>query len=103
MKLVTPESEGSYLLPHLLPDFRVFQDELECDFTEMRTNKVRNFNNCSLTTPLSLLEFSNQTAYLCNIQSVQHVNFNELILVLKSTRFVAEFLNAPVVSCLLLF
>ncbi|XP_019328015.1 PREDICTED: zinc finger FYVE domain-containing protein 21 isoform X2 [Aptenodytes forsteri] len=33
-------------------DFRVFQDELEYDFTEMRTNKVRNFNNCSLATPL---------------------------------------------------
>lgn len=29
MKLVTSESEGSYLLPYLLPDFRVFQDELE--------------------------------------------------------------------------
>ncbi|KAM6069372.1 zinc finger FYVE domain-containing protein 21 isoform 2-T2 [Theristicus caerulescens] len=75
-------------------DFRVFQDELEYDFTEMRTNKVRNFNNCSLATPLSLLEFSNRTAYLCNTQSVQHVNFNKLILGFQSTRCVAELLNS---------
>lgn len=103
MQLVSSESEGSYLLPHLLPDFRVFQDELEYGFTEMRTNKVRNFNNCSLATPLSLLEFSNRTAYLCSIQSVQHVNFNKLILVFKSTRCVAELLNAPIIPCSLLF
>lgn len=103
MQLVSSESEGSYLLPHLLPDFRVFQDELEYGFTEMRTNKVRNFNNCSLATPLSLLEFSNRTAYLCSIQSVQHVNFNKLILVFKSARCVAELLNAPIIPCSLLF
>lgn len=74
--------------------FRVFQDELEYDFTEMRTNKVRNFNNCSLATPLALLEFSNWTPYLCNIQSVQHVNCNKLILLFETTRCIAELLNS---------
>lgn len=83
--------------------FRVFQDELEYDFTEMRTNKVRNFHNCSLATPLALLEFSNWTPYLCNIQSVQHVNCNKLILLFESTRCTAELLNALIIPCSLLF
>lgn len=103
MKLATSELECSYLLPHLLPDFRVFQDEPEYDLTEMRTNKVRNFNNCSLSTLLSLLGFSNCTAHLCIIQSVQHVNLNKLTLVFKSTRCIAESLNAPLIPCSLLF
>lgn len=103
MKLVTSKLECSNLLPHLLPDFRVFQDEPEYDLTEMRTNKVRNFNNCSLSTLLSLLGFSNCTAHLCIIQPVQHVNFNKLTLVLKSARCTAESLNASVIPCSLLF
>ncbi|XP_051625496.1 zinc finger FYVE domain-containing protein 21 isoform X3 [Manacus candei] len=83
-------------------DFRVFQDELEYDLTEMRTNKVRSFNNCTLSTPLSLLGFSNCIACLCSIQSVQHVNFNKLTLVFKSTRCAAESLSA-LIPCSLLF
>lgn len=100
MKLVTSKLEFSHLLLHLLPDFRVFQDEPEYDLTEMRTNKVRNFNNCSLSTLRSLLGFSNCTAPLCIIESVQHVHSNKLTLVFKSTRCIAESLNAP---CSLLF
>ncbi|KAM3671376.1 zinc finger FYVE domain-containing protein 21 isoform 1-T1 [Ammospiza maritima maritima] len=84
-------------------DFRVFQDEPEYELTEMRTNKVRNFNNCSLSTLLSLLGFSNCTAHLCIIQSVQHVNLNKLTLVFKSPRYIAESLNAHVIPCSLLF
>lgn len=103
MKLVTSKLECSYLLPHLLPDFRLFQDEPEYDLTEMRTNKVRNFNNCSLSTLLSLLGFPNCTAHLCFIESVQHVNLKKLTLAFKSTRCIAESLNASVIPCSLLF